>query len=467
MINNQSRGIITAYALVFGAIFLLLLGGLLGFILLQLKQSSQKLAWNESLQIAEAGANYYRWCLNNEAEANCLTEKDYFRPGGGNAVGKFSLQINSTANCGEIVKRVITSTGWTYDFPTVKRQVQVLYAKTSVAKYAYLLNDNVWAGEDRKIGGPYHSNGGVRMDGENKSLVTSSNDNWICTSAFGCSTCPTSDGCWTSGPNCVCPGVFTTTANSDTGLFDFPVPPFDFNGITVDLAQMKSAATSSGVYLPYSTDIDSNGKGYHVKFKNDGSFEVWVITDLGATRAYSSEEGYHWDYFTINSEYLYNTYPINSGCSIIFIEDNLWVDGQVKGKVTIASADLIDTNNDTSVVLPGDITYTSSDGSDGLSVIAEKNVLISPDSPNYMELRGIFIAQKGHFGRNWYSGNVRQKLEIYGSVISNGRVGTQWTDGTGYLQRENYFDSNLIYDPPPFVPSVETDFKIVNWEEIE
>jgi len=464
----RNRGIITTLVLVFGAIFLILLGGLLGFILLQLRQSSQKAAWNESLSIAEAGINYYRWCLNNNVEANCQTEKDYFDPAG-NPLGHFSLQISSTVSCGETVQRKIISQGWTNKFPQIKRKVSVLYARASVARYSYILNDNVWIGSDHEIRGPYHSNGGVRMDGENQSTVTSAKDKWICTGSFACSPCPVSAGCWIEGTDCYCPGVFTTTQNSNPDLFSFPVPPFDFAGITIDLAQMKNSAQSSGIYLPPSTDLNPQGKGYHIKFKNNGTFETWLITGLSPTWAYSLEEGWHYDYFTITNEYLYNSYSIPSACSVIFFEDNLWPEGEVKGKVTIASANLISPNLDTDVILQGNIDYTTLDGSDGFSVIGERNVLISPNSPNQMELRGIFIAQKGRFSRNHYPGNIRDKLEIYGSIISNGRVGTQWISGSqivsGYLKRESYFDSNLVYNPPPFVPYITPDFEIIKWEE--
>jgi len=464
----SKKGIITTLVLVFGAIFLILLGGLLGFILLQLRQASQKVAWNESLHIAEAGVNYYRWCLNNDVEQTCQTEKDYFDPAG-NPIGHFSLQISSTVSCGETVQKKIISEGWTNKFPQVKRKISVLYARTSVAKYSYILNDNVWIGSDHEIRGPYHSNGGVRMDGENQSIVTSAKDKWICTSSFGCSPCPVSAGCWIEGTDCYCPGVFTTTKNSNPDLFSFPVPPFDFAAITIDLAQMKNSAQGSGIYLPPSTDLNSQGKGYHIKFKNNGTFEAWLITGLSSTYAYSLEEGWHYDYFTVTNEYLYNTYSIPSACSVIFFEDNLWPEGEVKGKVTIASANLISPNLDTDVILQGNIDYTTLDGSDGFSVIGERNVLISPNSPNQMELRGIFIAQKGRFSRNHYPGNIRDKLEIYGSIISNGRVGTQWISGSqivsGYLKRESYFDSNLVYNPPPFVPYITPDFEIIKWEE--
>ena len=466
----KNKGIIITYVLVFGAIFLILLGGLLGFILLQLRISAQKVAWNESLHIAEAGVNYYRWCLNNEVSQNCLTEKDYFDPAG-NPIGKFSLQITPTISCGEMVQREIISTGWTDKFPQLKRKVSVLYARTSVAKYSYILNNNVWIGEDHEIRGPYHSNGGIRMDGENQSLVTSAKENWVCTSSFGCSPCPTANGCWIEGANCVCPGVFTTTQNSNPDLFSFPIPSFDFTGITIDLAQMKSSAQSAGIYLPPSVDINPQGKGYHLKFKNNGTFETWVITGLSPTYAYSIEEGWHYDYFTITSEYLYNTHTIPSACSAIFIEDNIWPEGIVKGKVTVASANLINPNLDTDVILAANIDYSVKDGSDGFALIGERNVLIGPQSPNQMELRGIFVAQKGRFSRNHYPDNIREKLEIYGSIISSGRVETKWISGSqivsGYLKRESYFDSNLVYSSPPFVPYISPDFVIVNWEEIE
>lgn len=476
MINNHSKGIIIAYTLVFGVIFLILLSGLLGFILFQLRHSAQRAAWNEAIHIAEAGLNYYRWCLNNEVEENCQTEKDYFDPAG-NPVGKFSLQVSSTISCGETIQKEIISTGRTNSFPEVRRKIQALYARTSIAKYSYILNDNVWVGSDHEIRGPYHSNGGIRMDGENQSLVTSAKENWICTSSFGCSPCPTTAGCQVEGPNCVCPGVFTT-ANGKEDLFSFPVPPFDFAGITIDLAQIKSLTQPHPreYYWPPSSEINPQGKGYHLKFLNTGTFEVWIITQLARTWACHSPcdswDDWYYDYFTIQNEYRYgNPIPIDPSCSLIFFEDKLWAEGEVKGKVTVGSANLINPNLDTDVILPGDIDYTVKDGSDGLALIGERDVLIGPQSPNQMEIRGIFIAQKGHFGRNHYPGNIKEKLEISGVVVSNGRVGTQWVSGSqivsGYLKRESYFDSNLVYSPPYFVPYITPDFLIINWEEVE
>jgi len=472
---SSSRGMITSYVLVFGSIFLLLFSALSGFIVLQLKNASRKVALEQALHIAEAGINYYRWCMNNGIEDNCQLQKDYL-DSGGNIIGTFSLNIDSQESCSIKGPTTIISTGQTEKFPEMERKVQLLHAKSSVAEYSYLLNDNVWAGSDREITGLYHSNGGIRMDGENQSLVTSAQEEWVCTSSFGCSTCPTDSTppCHLQGSDCICSGVFTATDNAKIDLFNNPVPPFDFEGITIDLAQIKSITQPylQQYYWPIVTDIDPEGEGYHLKFLNDGTFEIWIITNLQSSYAYNTEEDWHYDYFIINNEYRYgNPIAIDTDCSLIFIEDNLWIEGEVNGKVTVASANLISPGQDTDVILSGNIGYATLGGDNGLSVIGENNVLIPPNSPDTMELKGIFVAQKGRFGRNHYSGNIKEKLEIYGSIVSNGRVGTKWSSGgqvvSGYLKRENYFDPSLVYSPPLFTPYTVSEFEIVNWEELE
>ncbi len=465
--KKEKGSIIISLSLVFGLFFVIILNAILNNTLTDLKKAKKKVVWKKSLEIAEAGLNYYRWCLNHGLEDSCDLSKDYYSPSG-QLLGRFSLETKTKSYCGEIISRDVISTGWTNEEPDIKRKINVLYARSSVAKYAYLLNDNVWAGADREIRGLYHSNGGIRMDGENKSLVTSAKDKWVCTSSFGCNPCPVDDGCWTEGSTCFCPGVFTT-ANGNKNLFQFPVTSFDFDSITIDLAQIKEKAQSQSLYLPPAEEVNPQGKGYHLISNQDGTIEVRIITRLKKDFAYSSEEGWHYDYFRISKEYYYATFNISASCPVVFVEDNLWIEGKIKGKITIASANLINPNEETTIILPGNIEYINQDGSNGLALIAEKNILISPDSPNNMILQGIFIAQKGHFGRNLYYWNIKDKLEITGAIVSNGRVGTKWSSGSfvvsGYLKRENYIDSNLIYNPPPFVPYAESDFKILKWRE--
>ncbi len=474
--RSFSKGIIISYILVFGTIFLFFLAGLLGFILLQLRQTNQKLAWNEAFQIAEAGINYYRWCLNNEVGASCPLEKE-FQNANGETIGKFQIQIEANSNCGLTISQKITSTGWTFKYPDIKRKISVFYARESVAKYSYILNSNVWIGSDHLIRGPYHSNGGIRFDGKNLSTISSAQKNWVCTSSFGCGPqgqgygfglCPPE--CKITNNQCLCPGVFSTTQNSNKDLFLYPLPQFDFNGITVDIAQIKLVSQNQGgIYLPPAKTIHPLGKGWHLIFKENG-IEAKIITALSPTYGYSLEEGWHYDYFTIVSEIFYQNYPLPTNCSLIFVEDNLWPEGKIKGKMTVVSANLIDPTKDTDIILQGNLDYAKTDGSDGLTLIAEKNILIAPNSPNQMILKGIFIAQKGRFSRNHYPGNIKESLKIYGSIVSNGRVGTQWINQgghviSGYLERETFVDTYLLYQPPPFTPYLSSQFKVVKWEE--
>lgn len=476
----NNKGIITTYVLVFGAIFLLLLSGLLGFILLQLRQTAQKVAWHESLQIAEAGINYYRWCLNNEVEGSCQLERE-LKDIAEKSIGKVLLEITSSISCGTTTAREIVATGQTDKFPQVKRKIKVSYGRQSVAKYAYLLNDNVFAGQDREIRGPYHSNGGIRMDGENQSLVTSAQPTWNCTESFGCS------------PPEEKPGVFTTTDNSQPDLFDFPVTGFDFAAITINLAQLKTLTEGGqGLYF-----APSGKEGYHIILKENRSIDVWkvkevtmldnicttvgpkVICDGGSCEPECPEcqrGRCVVEDPVISQEEPLGNFIIPEDCPVVFFEDHLWVgkeeiESKIKGKITVISADLTDPAKDTDIWLQGDIEYTTTDGSDGLTLIAQRNNLIGYYSPNYMELKGIFIAQKGHFGRNLYWWDIKESLEMHGSIISNGRVGTQWTSGSsivsGYKKRENYVDQNLFYNPPPYTPFVTSQVKIVGWEEVE
>lgn len=465
---EKNRGSITFLVLIFAGIMTTIFIGTTGFVFTQHRLQVKKAEMESAMEIAEAGLNYYRWFLAHYPDdlqdgtgGSGPYEHEYSDPEGG-AIGKFSLDISGNTQCNTVTSIDITSTGWTYAEPTLERVLKARYSRPSVAEFAYIIDDNVWAGSDREIKGKYHSNGGIRMDGENDSLVTSAKETWNCTTSFGC-----------NYPYEVKDGVFGSGEGSE--LWKFPEESIDFTGITLDLAQMKTAAQNYGVYLPPPADIGyPSGVGYHIVFVNNGTFDVYVITRLNRVRAYSSDLGWHWSYEDIRRESFYNNFPIPSDCGLIFVEDDLWVEGEVKGKTTIASANLITPSVDTNVWLEGNINYTTDDGTDGLLVIGENNVLIPLYSPDSMELSGIFMAQKGHFGRNhyyywpWYD---RDKLEIKGSVVSKGRVGTKWSYGngsfaSGYRDRENTYDRKLMTSPPPMTPFSDDEFTFIKWEEI-
>ncbi|MCX6764920.1 MAG: hypothetical protein NT148_00015 [Candidatus Nealsonbacteria bacterium] len=454
--KNNEKGIAIIYILVFSVIFLILFTVILNFILFELKINRQSAASDQAFFIAEAGVEYYQWCLNHGIE-NCDTNKDYYNSNG-KFLGNFLISATKEVSCGETIRRQVTVTGITSGFLGTQRKIDVIYGRPSVAKYSYVVAQDVWAGDDRQIRGLYHSNGGVRMDGTNYSLVTSSQSEWTCTSSFGCDSCPTDHGCRLSHGNCICPGVFTTTNNANTGLFDYPNTSFSFTNILIQLKNIKDAAVANNSYFQPSINLDSHGKGYHVILKNNGTYEVWIITGLNHVSGYSDEGGWQEDYFIISGEYKYGTYNVNPTCGVAFFEDNLWIEGILKGKMTIASAWLIDASKTTSIVLPGNINYTVTDGTDLFGLISQQNILISPNSPDNMI-----------FGRNHYLNNIKTLLQMFGSTVSNDRTGTQWTSGgsivSGYRTREDYVDNNLIYGAPPYMPHLESNFRVIRWQE--
>ncbi len=519
----SQRGAIITLVLVFGSVFLMLIGGLFGFIMLQHKASLQKAAWKDALSVAEAGADYFRWklpdsineitdadiqdqqdwCSNAQTEEVCGSldwcgpyTHQYF-DSNGEHIGEFTLCIKPKKICNKVLGIQIKSFGSTAAFPDVKRGVQVKLASTSIAEYAYLINDYVWAGEDRHIFGKYKSNQGIKMDGTNNSLVYSAvaGGSWLCDSSYGCYPWDCPERCETEGDACRCPGVAGAGGPKDlwhpSELDDENLPStFSFSGITAELDDIEDLAKAEGLYYPPSADNDPAGRGYHLILNQDGTFDIKIITGLNRIKCYSMENG--WEEICDEEITSYSTvWPeqenvaLPPDCGLIFIEDDLWIEGVLRGKATIAAAG----GPDTSVIINGNIEYATDppDGSDSLAVITKKNILIPVHSPNNMRIQGVFVAQNGHFGRHhyihpdvypgycfWYPQNCfeeakRDKLTIYGSIISNGRVGTKWSSGgsfvSGYNERRNFFDSKLAKDPPPLLPSVSPALEFISWEE--
>ncbi|NQV93299.1 hypothetical protein HQ403_02265, partial [Candidatus Kaiserbacteria bacterium] len=325
----KQSGYITMLVLVFAGVFFVIVTSLSGFIFVQNKVQIAKENVSKAFQISEAGLDYYKWFLAHFPDdlqdgtgVSGPYEHTYADPEGGN-FGSFSLDVTGNTQCGVVSSIDITSTGWSDNNPSIQRIVTGKYARPSVAEYSFILNSAVWAGSDRTIYGKYHSNGGIRMDADNRSLVESSVSSWTCTATFSCS------------PDSTQAGVFGL---GDSSLWDYPVPQIDFSGITADLVSMKSMAQNSGgIYLP-----DSGAQGYHVIFNSNGTFDVYRVDSVGdGNWSYNNFWGYEQEYSIINSETFLQNYTPSATCGLVFVEDNLWIEGTVNGKLTIVSADLV------------------------------------------------------------------------------------------------------------------------------
>jgi hypothetical protein len=511
LFSQKNSGIISITALVFIAVFVVVLTGLLSTSISQKKVQKSKEQGDQALQIAEAGLDYYKWFLahypgdlKDGTGAAGPYVHDYPDPEGG-SLGKFSLEMGGNVRCGSVARVNILSTGWVNENPNNKKTVSGVYGRPTVGEYSYILDSDVWAGADRIIYGPYHSNGGVRMDGTNFAQVTSAKPTWNCTGNYGCNpNQPAAPGVVGSGPG--------------SALWSSPVVPIAFNNITLNLGEMKdkTASTTSGVctvgqsYGCYFASLGGSNKGYHARFLSDGRMELYRVTATRPTWEYNSSGGWVQENNIIlaDTPVAGSPFTLPASCPMVFVEDKLWIDGTVKGKISIAAANLGAADPD--LILSGNINYTTLDGSDGLLAIGENRVLVPLDSPNDMTVRGIFMAQKGYFGRHCFrlaldgtgcsesapcntGGNnhcrvpvsqpsagsfcgtnyrncvKRNSMTIYGTVVSSGRVGTKWSCGgsycSGYSTRIYSYDSKHAKKTPPFAPPINHTYKFLQWSQ--
>ncbi len=456
----REKGIIVPLALIFGFIFLVMLGGLLTVVLLQQKQSLQRSAWNEALHISEAGADYARWRIyHSPNDFNFSGTYDYKNPQG-QVLGQYQLAITAPNGCNASV--TIKSTGWLLNFPATKRAVQVKYAKPALAKYAFLTNNNVWFGPDEELKGTFHSNGGIRMDGKQNSLATSAQKTYICGAEHGCS------------PSQEKPGIWGDGLGGGQGLWQFPVSNIDFSAITQNLATIKTDAQNYGIYISQPTD-----HGFHIRFKSDGTIDVFRVK--GVKQKVYGWDGVQWIYDSddIDTEEFYANYALPSGCGPIFVENKVWVEGVVKGRVTLAVAKFPETpNNMRNIVINGNIDYA--DSSSVLGLIAQKDILIPLQSPDNLTIKAALLAQNGHVFRYYYPSwdyepyrtwAIRNYIETYGSIITNTLWTFSWVDAgmnvvSGYKNTSMSYNPDQNYNPPPYFP-VYGEYETTDWKEVQ
>lgn len=467
--KTQPRGYLMLLALVFGSIFLTVLGALSSFSITQNHVQTGATGRSKALALAEAGIEYYRWHLahsptdlqngTGHAGPYVITQSD---PEGG-TIGTATLSISGNQSCGQITSIDISSVGAPSDGSNSKRTIKARYAQPTVAQYSYILNDSVWAGSDRIINGPYHANGGIRMDGTANAPVTSSLSTWSCTSDFGCSPTGTKNGVFGAGPN--------------SDLWSYPSPTVDFSGIAADFGSLKTKAQTSGLYYARyssgSAGSSNYSRGYHLIFNSDGTVTVKKVSGTSSLTVQPINPADSTvDRTVISSETNLGTYTVPSTCGLIYVEDNVWIEGVITKKVTVVAADVVNAGVTPSAMLPDNITYSNTGA--GLTLIAENDVLVTGDSPNTMTLNGIFVAEGGAFGRNYYgcpsSYEPRSTLSIHGTTVSNKRTGTKWMNGcsggdAGYQTRTDAYDRVLSTDPPPFTPNISTDYQFVDWHE--
>jgi len=461
--EKYRQGTITPALLIIASAFIIAIYGLLFILSLQFDYSNRQIASEKAVNIAEAGINYYQWHLiKSPGDYQDGTEDpdgpyihDYTDPQG-DVIGQFSLSITPPSQASSIV--TISSTGYTNQYPKIKRTIVAKYGKVSLTAFAFVHNSNLWFGKSITVNGPVFSNGGIRMDGTNTSTVQSAKQTYICGVESGCD----EDGEEK-------PGIWGT--GDDETLWEFPVPPIDFAGIYVNFSQMQGAAESEGLYLPPSGD-----QGYQIIFNSDGTFNLYEVTGVDYIKGYTPEVGCQDLYQVILDKVLVGTYNV-SDTPIIFVEDTLWIEGTLKGEITVAAARFPLGSYTTYIYIPNNLIYLAKDGTNSLGLIGRDDIIMTRDVPDYYEINGALLAQQGRIIRHHYgiqgcksSGSDKNKNEFifYGSMISKDRSYWNFSSGpgvpaSGFVKSTLTFDPDMANDPPSYFPA--TQYQLISWKE--
>jgi len=556
-LNGREKGQIIIMALVLPVVFISVLVAMTSWASSVTKMAIVTQNKNLAVQIAEAGANYYRWHLAHAPQdyqdgtgaAGPYTH-DY-KDRDGNVVGRFVLDITPPPIGSTVVK--IKSTGYALNHSEIKRSVLVTEGKPSIAKYAWAIGGNVVFGDTSEIFGPIQVNGGVQFNGIAHNLVSSSQECYNDPDSnpnpvLGCQrtgdgTRDEEPGVWSgtdaratsivgggavTGVNIISGGstyssppavsffaslgsgasgtavvgggrvtgvnitgggsgytappvVLFTGGNSTSRFFGgkkIGVPAADFTRITADLSDIQSQTVSGASKWGPSAPA----QGYHIVLRTDGTFNLYKVTSLKPQGScYSPPWG-------INAENYMGNFPFPAN-GLIFIEDNLWVEGALDtARLTIAAARF--NSNPASIIINNSITYAHTDGSEVLGLIAEKDVIIGLYSQTNLTIDAAVIAKNGKFNRPCYSNsscwkdesppegagrwvssscgpdNLKSSLTTSGMIASYLRSAV-WYGDNGYQNRQYNYDGNLLYAPPPSFPLTADQYEIISWQEVK
>jgi hypothetical protein len=470
--GTKWKGSALVYGLVIMTVVSILLTSIITFVASHIKNSFWNHTREQSFQIAESGVYFYRWYLAHSVEGKTAQqiqdfwlngsplgvgaayEAEYADPSG-SVIGKYRLEVVPPSAGSTVV--TLTSTGWTYKHSEGARKIRVRFRRPSWSEYVLLGNAMQRIGSGTDVNGRVFVNNGLHFDGVGHNTVEGAVSTYYDNDSDVKAWKP---GVWTSWAN-----EYNASMGSNVFLAgkSFPEPAIDFNSVTADLSYIKSEAkkniatngcTSSGCYF------NNSNQGRHIVLKANGTFDIRTVKNFSSpgvgnpgnsTGEISSYQG-GWTNYVI---------PDNG---VIFVENNVWLEGVVPGKrVTVASANLV-ANNTYNIYIQKDITYASYDGSSILGVMSQNDIEITKNSNNILRIDGALLAQNGRVGRDYY-GNTKEAITVYGAIATNQRYGFAYTDGTGYVNRNLYYDNNLLYNPPPYFPT-GTQYLIDRWEEL-
>ena len=480
---RDQNGYLLVQVLVFGAIAVIIISGLVAFAAANAKLGRRIVLSEQAFQMAEAGLEYYRWHLAHAPEdytdgtgtAGPYVKNFYDR--NGVLLGTFTLTITPPPLGSTLV--TIQSVGVPAVDASVRRTIVSRLAIPSFANFAAVADANMRFCSGTEVFGPIHSNKGIRFDGLAHNLVTSFISNYddlihSGSNEFAVHTHvnpPPGSGLNNNFRPLEAPPTSPVPARPDVFIVgrSFPAPEVKFSDITSDLQQIYADATTSGLYLASSTV-----QGYKIVLKTNDTLDLYRVTDLRSLPAGCSSS---WGSWTASSTVLVGNYAFPAN-GLVFLEDHVWVEGTIDtARLTIVAARMPDpgAGNRKSLTVNNDVLYTNYDGTDVIALIGQNDINVGLYSEDNLRIDAALVAQNGRVGRFSYGDtdcapyDDRNTITSYGTIVTALQYGFAYGDpvSNGYSFRNLVYDSFLLYSPPPSFPKTEDFHEVISWKEIE
>ena len=514
--RGDDRGIAMIMVMASITVLALLVTAALGYALQQQPVAKHDQSWNASLAAAQAGIDDYIARLNQndsywqtvdctnpalkgpKAGTNTCGWTTSTAPGWQNmssanpALGSFHYDVDATAIYSQGVVRV-TSTG---KVNGVTRSVQVLVARGGATDFLYYTdfedadpaNTNAYpSGASTQCGGSGPTNANYWFEGRSgcTEITFVSGDQLDGQVHFNDTPLMSGSPTFLKGYETSDPGCKTATAPYYTGCFHGSATP-SYNGYKPVYAGQLSPPDNTNLFATY-PGCQYTGDT-RIKFNSDGTMTVWSKKSAGTTTGTNCGDpttlgtGASVTVPVPTDQVIYvknastqakctagqvgDGLPlandVNLNVSTFYCGNgNVYVEGTLKGRVTLAAQNNILVTGD--LLLVNTPAGSAPTGPDMLGLVAANSVVVyhpvnsSGTSLTTINDRWIYgsiqTLQHSFWVQSYDQGNKLGTLHVRGSIAQKWRgiVGTGGASGTGFLKDYSY-DTRLKFAAPPYFP---------------
>ena len=213
--------------------------------------------------------------------------------------------------------------------------------------------------------------------------------------------------------------------------------PIDFTSFLTSFTDIERASQLAGIYLN-----DASKDAWRLTFNAGGTVTIETCSQTGGNDVAD----------VLPTCASHSTQPVPANGAIYVVQDAI-VQGNVKGRVTVASNDDIIVANNISYVTPGE---------DVLGLVAKNYVYVAKYTPDPLTWSAGVIAQTGTWRARPWSGALKSLMTFRGMAATD--------DGGSFAgmftTRDYGYDANFLWLPPPWFPVVEDAYTVLFFREL-